>query len=63
MSSTYFVLHEGHPLSAHAQFSEKTNISNLAFHVRVRIRGLKMLAFRKILRTYLMDGPILTQAH
>ena len=25
--------------------------------VRVRIRGLEMLVFRKILRTYLMDDP------
>ena len=25
--------------------------------VRVRIRGLEMLVFRKILRTYLMDEP------
>ena len=30
----------------------KTSISNL-----LRIRGLEMLVFRKILRTYLMDGP------
>ena len=30
----------------------KTSISNL-----LRIRGLEMLLFRKILRTYLMDGP------
>ena len=34
----------------------KTNISN-PLYVRVRIRGLEMLVFRKILRTYLMDGP------
>ena len=27
-------------------------------HVHVRIRGLEMLVFRKILRTYLMDGPL-----
>ena len=26
-------------------------------NTRVRTRGLKMLVFRKILRTYLMDGP------
>ena len=26
-------------------------------HVRVRIRGLEILVFRKILRTYLMDDP------
>ena len=30
----------------------KTSISNLLL-----IRGLEMLVFRKILRTYLMDGP------
>ena len=47
-----------HPLSTYAKFSEK-----LAFltpwyaHVRVRIRELEMLVFRKILRTYLMDEP------
>ena len=27
-------------------------------HVRLRIMGLEMLVFRKILRTYLMDGPL-----
>ena len=27
-------------------------------YVRVRIRELEMLVFRKILRTYLMDGPL-----
>ena len=26
--------------------------------LRVRIRGLQMLVFRKILRTYLMDDPL-----
>ena len=26
----------------------------------VRIRGLEMLAFREILRTYLMDGPLMS---
>ena len=36
----------GHPLSTYAKFSEKP------------IRGLEMLVFRKILRTYLMDGSI-----
>ena len=35
----------------------KTNISNPL--IRVRIRGLGMLVFRKILRTYLMDDPFL----
>ena len=38
-----------HPFSTYAKFSEKL--------VRVRIRGLEMLVFRKILRTYLMDDP------
>ena len=34
----------------------KTNISNpLNAHACVRIWGLEMLVFRKILRTYLMD--------
>ena len=28
-------------------------------HVHVRIRALEMLIFRKILRTYLMDDPVL----
>ena len=35
----------------------KTNISNPL--IRVRIRELGMLVFRKILRTYLMDDPFL----
>ena len=37
----------------------KTNISNplIRTHVRVCNRGLEMLVFREILRTYLMDGP------
>ena len=35
---------------------QKTNISNSQYaHVRVRIRGLDMLVFRKVLRTYLMN--------
>ena len=29
-------------------------------YVRVGIRGLEMLVFRKILATYLMDGPKLS---
>ena len=38
----------------------KTNISNPPWytHVRVRIMGLEMLIFRKILRTYLMDNSL-----
>ena len=35
----------------------KTNISNPPLRT-VRIRGLEMLVFRKILRTYLMDNPL-----
>ena len=35
----------------------KTNISNPL----IRIRGLEMLVFRKILRTYLMDDPFYFQ--
>ena len=31
---------------------------NSDFYVRLRIRGLETLVFRKILRTYLMDDPI-----
>ena len=32
-------------------------IPSISTKVRVRIRGLEMLVFRKILRTYLMDDP------
>ena len=32
-------------------------------YVRVHIRGLEMLVFRKILSTYLMDGPLKKQHH
>ena len=35
----------------------KTNISNPPLRT-VRIRGVEMLVFRKILRTYLMDNPL-----
>ena len=59
--ATYFekqTFLRGHPLSTYGKFSEKTNISNPRYaHVRVRIRGLEMLVFPKILRTYLMDDP------
>ena len=48
-----------HPLSTYAKLSEKlTFLTPWYVHVRVRIRGLEMLVFRKILRTYLMDGPL-----
>ena len=54
-------LHRGHPLSAYTKFSEKLIFRTpLYVHVRVGIRGLEMLVFREILRTYLMDGPIHT---
>ena len=39
----------GHPLSTYAKFSEKlTFLTPWYVHVRVRIRGLEMLVFRKI---------------
>ena len=48
----------GHPLSTYAKFFEKlTFLATWYAHVRVRIRGLEMLVFRKILSTYLMDDP------
>ena len=48
----------GHPLSTYAKFSEKlTFVTPWYAHVRLRIRGLEMLDFRKIFRTYLMNGP------
>ena len=50
----------GHPLSTYPTFSEKLTFLTPRYgHVRVRIRGLEMLVFRKILRTYLMDGPLI----
>ena len=53
------LLLRGHPLSTYAKFSEKlTFLTPWYAHVRVRIRGLEMLVFRKILRTHLMDGPL-----
>ena len=49
-----------HPLSRYAKFSEKLLfLTPWCAHVRVRINGLEMLVFRKIFRTYLMDGPLL----
>ena len=39
------------------QIFGKTNIPNP--HVSVRIRRLEMLVFRKILRMYLMDDPLM----
>ena len=49
----------GHPLSRYAKSSEKlTFLTPWYVHVRLRIRGLEMSVFRKILRTYLMDDPL-----
>ena len=49
----------GHPLSRYAKSSEKlTFLTPWYAHVRVRIKGLEMSVFRKILRTYLMDDPV-----
>ena len=48
----------GHPFSMYAKFCEKlTFLTPYYVHVRVRIRRLEVLVFRKILRTYLMDNP------
>ena len=44
--------------STYTKFSQKlTFLTPWYAHLRVRIMGLEMLVFRKILRTYLMDGP------
>ena len=49
----------GHPLSTYAKFSEKlTFLTHWYTHILVPIRGLEKLIFRKILRTYLIDGPL-----
>ena len=40
-----------HPLGTSAKFSEKPGF------LKVRIRGLEMLVFRKMLRTFLMGDP------
>ena len=47
-----------HPLSTYAKFSEElTFLTPWYAHVRLPIRGLEMLVFRKILRTYVMNDP------
>ena len=50
---------KGRPIKYVRKIFRKTNISNplKRTHVRVRIRGLETLVFRKILRMYLMDDP------
>ena len=46
-------------LNTYTKFSEKlTFLTPRYAQVSVRIRGLEMLVFRKILRTYLMDSPL-----
>ena len=48
----------GHPLSSYANLSEKLALLTPWYaHARLRIRGLEMLVFWKILRTYLMVDP------
>ena len=47
-----------HPLSTYAKYSKKlTFLTPWYAHVRVCIRRLEMLVFRKILRTDLMNDP------
>ena len=48
----------GHSLSTYAKFNEKLIFLTPSYaHVRVHVRGVEIIVFRKILRTYLMDGP------
>ena len=47
--------------SSRTDLSQAPLKSPVFVHVRVRIRGLEMLVFRKNLRTYLMDDPLLTK--
>ena len=52
-----------HPLSMYTKFSEKlTFLTSWYAHVCVRIGGLEILVFWKILRTYLMDYPFIIMA-
>ena len=52
-SNIFEYLKRGLPLSTYAKFSEKlTFLTSWYAH-----RGLEMLVFRKILRTYLIDNP------
>ena len=45
--------------STYTKFFEKlTLLSPCYAHVRVRIKGLEMLDFRKISRTYLINDPL-----
>ena len=57
------ILVRGHPLSTYSKFSEKLTFLNHWYaHMRVRIRGLEMLVFRKNLGTYLMYDPLQLRA-
>ena len=58
LSCSSKIINLGSSIKYKRKIFRKTNISNtLIRHVRVRIRGLEMLVFREILRTYLMDDP------
>ena len=51
------LLIKGSSLNYVRKIFRKTNFLTPWYaHVRVRIRGLEMLVFRKILRTYLLDS-------
>ena len=48
-------------LSTYVTFSEKLRFLTPSYApLPVRIRGLEMFVFRKILHTYLMDRPIVS---
>ena len=58
LTTILMIVLRGHPLSTCTKFSEKLTILTPWYaHVCVRIRGLEMSVFRKILRTYLMNDP------
>ena len=42
----------------HPKIDRFPKSKEFSVNLRVRIRGLEMLVFRKILRVYLMDDPI-----
>ena len=49
----------GHPLSTYAKFSKKlTFLTPLIRTRRCAYQGVRNVSFSKILRMYLMDGPI-----
>ena len=50
-------------ISMYPKSFEKLTFLTIRYaHVRAHIKWLKMLVFRKILRTYLMDGPYIAFA-